>query len=106
MTYNVTEQYVLDNLDKIDSQIIEEVFFPQFQAELEVTTVPVVIAPSHYGAVYHRQLPTFEEWQAAHYAQLRQYPSVTEQLDYIYHHGLEAWKTEVIDPVKAAVPKP
>lgn len=33
------------------------------------------------------------------------YPSYAEQLDYIYHNGVEAWKTDVVDPVKAAYPK-
>jgi hypothetical protein len=42
-----------------------------------------------------------------HYAELRRqlYPSVEEQLDKIYTDGLESWKTEMISPVKIAVPK-
>ncbi len=34
------------------------------------------------------------------------YPAVEAQLDYIYHNGVEAWKTDMIDPVKAQYPKP
>jgi hypothetical protein len=34
------------------------------------------------------------------------YPDVKEQLDYIYHNGIDAWKTDLIDPVKAKYPKP
>lgn len=34
------------------------------------------------------------------------YPSIEEQLDYIYHNGIEAWKTDMINPVKARFPKP
>ena len=34
------------------------------------------------------------------------YPSIGEQLDYIYHHGIDKWKTDIIDPVKAKYPKP
>lgn len=34
------------------------------------------------------------------------YPSLEEQLDYIYHNGIEAWKTDMINPVKARFPKP
>jgi len=34
------------------------------------------------------------------------YPSIAEQLDYIYHNGLEAWKTEIILPVKTSIPAP
>ena len=34
------------------------------------------------------------------------YPSYAEQFDYIYHHGIEKWKTDIIDPVKQKYPKP
>jgi len=35
-----------------------------------------------------------------------EYPPLAEQLDYIYHNGVEAWKTDIIDPIKAKYPKP
>jgi len=35
-----------------------------------------------------------------------EYPAIGEQLDYIYHNGLEAWKTDIIQPIKEAHPKP
>ena len=34
------------------------------------------------------------------------YPSYGEQLDYIFHNGLEAWKTDIIQPIKDNNPKP
>ena len=34
------------------------------------------------------------------------YPPIGEQLDYIYHHGIDKWKTDIVDPVKAKYPKP
>ena len=34
------------------------------------------------------------------------YPSIGEQLDYIYHNGIDKWKTDIVDPVKAKYPKP
>tara|TARA_R100001015_G_C4573571_1_gene131231 strand:+ start:581 stop:952 length:372 start_codon:yes stop_codon:yes gene_type:complete len=34
------------------------------------------------------------------------YPSIGEQLDYIYHNGIEKWKTDIVDPVKNKYPKP
>lgn len=34
------------------------------------------------------------------------YPDVGTQLDYIYHNGLDKWKTDIVDPVKAKYPKP
>tara|TARA_R100000005_G_C4950407_1_gene171154 strand:+ start:717 stop:1019 length:303 start_codon:yes stop_codon:yes gene_type:complete len=39
-------------------------------------------------------------------ARLAEYPSFGEQLDYIYHNGIEAWKTDIILPIKEAHPKP
>lgn len=42
------------------------------------------------------------------YIQARQeeYPSYGQQLDYIFHNGLEAWKTDLIQPIKDNNPKP
>ena len=36
----------------------------------------------------------------------RAYPSIREQLDYIYHNGIDKWKTDIVDPVKTKYPKP
>ena len=35
----------------------------------------------------------------------KEYPLLSEQLDYIYHNGIEAWKTDMILPVKNKYPK-
>jgi len=40
------------------------------------------------------------------YDRASEYPPLTEQLDYIYHNGVEAWKTNMIQPVKDKYPKP
>jgi len=39
-------------------------------------------------------------------ARQEEYPSYGEQLDYIFHNGLEAWKTDIIQPIKDNNPKP
>ena len=36
----------------------------------------------------------------------REYPNYGTQLDYIYHNGIDKWKTDIVDPVKAKYPKP
>tara|TARA_R100001460_G_scaffold106070_1_gene153261 strand:+ start:975 stop:1256 length:282 start_codon:yes stop_codon:yes gene_type:complete len=36
----------------------------------------------------------------------REYPDWGTQLDYIYHNGIEKWKTDIVDPVKDKYPKP
>ena len=35
-----------------------------------------------------------------------EYPDWGTQLDYIYHNGLDKWKADIVDPVKAKYPKP
>ena len=35
-----------------------------------------------------------------------EYPDWGTQLDYIYHNGIEKWKTDIVDPVKQKYPKP
>ena len=35
-----------------------------------------------------------------------EYPDWGTQLDYIYHNGIEKWKTDIVDPVKNKYPKP
>ena len=36
----------------------------------------------------------------------REYPDWGVQLDYIYHNGIDKWKTDIVDPVKTKYPKP
>ena len=35
-----------------------------------------------------------------------EYPDWGTQLDYIYHNGVDKWKTDIVDPVKQKYPKP
>ena len=47
------------------------------------------------------------EYDAKDYQRKRalEYPAIADQLDYIYHNGIDAWKTDMIDPVKTKYPK-
>ena len=47
-------------------------------------------------------------WNNEEYARKRatEYPDWGTQLDYIYHNGLDKWKTDIVDPVKSKYPKP
>ena len=49
-----------------------------------------------------------EAAEAARLARKRkaEYPDLAVQLDKIYHDGIDKWKTEMVDPVKNAIPKP
>jgi len=35
----------------------------------------------------------------------KDYPSWQDQLDYIYHNGVDGWKTDIITPIKEKYPK-
>ena len=35
-----------------------------------------------------------------------EYPDWQKQLDYIYHNGINKWKTDIVNPVKSKYPKP
>jgi hypothetical protein len=39
------------------------------------------------------------------YQRAQEYPAIVDQLDYIYHNGIDAWKEDMIDPVKNKYPK-
>ena len=47
------------------------------------------------------------EWTANEYARNRkaEYPDMGSQLNKIYDDGIEKWKTEMVDPIKAKYPK-
>ena len=36
----------------------------------------------------------------------REYPDWQTQFDYIYHNGIDKWKTDIVDAVKNKYPKP
>ena len=46
--------------------------------------------------------------EATQYSRDRQseYPSIQDQLDYIYHNSITKWKSDMIKPVKDNHPKP
>ncbi len=48
------------------------------------------------------------EYDALEYSRDRavEYPSMADQLDYIYHNGIAKWKSDMVKPVKDAHPKP
>jgi len=47
------------------------------------------------------------DYDAKEYQRKRasEYPSIGDQLDYIYHNGIDAWKADIVDPIKNKYPK-
>ena len=48
---------------------------------------------------YDDSIKTYSDHRAS------SYPPISDQLDYIYHNGIEKWKTDMILPVKEKYPK-
>ena len=57
-------------------------------------------------ASYETAANTEEALQVVLNNRRAEYPDWGTQLDYIYHHGIDKWKTDIVDPVKAKYPKP
>lgn len=98
----LTEEYILEmeNRGLDPSVIYDENFEP-----VKVSTNPIP------GGVYvsEEDVEVRDDGSivcCSEYRKLRKYPSVEEQLDYIYHNGIEAWKTSMITPIKDEYPKP
>ena len=68
--------------------------------------------PSDFSVKYADAKTKYEElvknYKSQAYARSRksEYPDWGTQLDYIYHNGLDKWKADIVDPVKAKYPKP
>ena len=63
--------------------------------------------PITYAEVVAEQQRLQADYDAKEYQRKRatEYPSIGDQLDYIYHHGIDAWKADMVDPVKNKYPK-
>jgi hypothetical protein len=63
--------------------------------------------PVTYQQVLDKQAELQADYDAKQYQRDRasEYPSIGDQLDYIYHNGIDAWKTDMVDPIKNKYPK-
>jgi hypothetical protein len=54
-----------------------------------------------------KQIELKEGWGVQQYARNRkaEYPPMEDQLDYIFHNGVDKWKEDIIQPVKDKYPK-
>jgi len=57
--------------------------------------------------ILDKQAELQADYDAKEYQRKRasEYPSIGDQLDYIYHNGIDAWKTDMVDPIKNKYPK-
>ena len=61
-----------------------------------------------HSQIIAKQAELQAEYNAQAYARSREaeYPPLEDQLDHIYHNGVESWKTNMVKPVKDKYPKP
>ena len=64
------------------------------------------LIPDNYVAITDEEADSIRLYVKT-YADLREenYPSLPDQLDYIYHNGIAKWKSDMIKPVKDKYPK-
>ena len=64
--------------------------------------------PDTHKVLWSDVLVKIKEVEAKEYQhdRRRSYPAMGTQLDYIYHNGIDKWKTDIVDPIKNKYPKP
>ena len=118
---NAGAQSVLDHirsLDGIDEEVAIQQRVDKFLSDQGLSEVPEnfkqLLIDNQYVHIDSPQPWELEKYDsedaynADEYKRKRQfeYPSYGEQLDYIYHNGVDAWKADIIDPIKTKYPKP
>ena len=114
--------YVYIKDDKIQEIIKDKLEPREGYTELDIPDADIELQNNLQYLVYtngtvERREHTQDEFQSlseqkrsdpSSYATKRslEYPSTKEQLDYIYHNGIDAWKADIIDPIKTKYPKP
>tara|TARA_S200000501_G_scaffold7846_1_gene6987 strand:- start:82 stop:375 length:294 start_codon:yes stop_codon:yes gene_type:complete len=77
-----------------DSNAILDIDSNQVTVEQSKIDAARVTLDAEYAKIKYKEQRLFE------------YPNWADQLDYIYHNGIDKWKTDIVDPVKAKYPKP
>ena len=114
-------QSVLDHirsLDILDEDTVIEQRVEKFLMDQGLAEVPEdfeqLLTDNQYvteATPEHWEIEGYESrelYNSDEYKRNRQseYPSYGEQLDYIYHNGVDSWKADIVDPIKARYPKP
>jgi len=84
---------MIETIYKLYPQVVRTVGDEAFDAEGNQVTYDLALVQAEINANAYKAKRAAE------------YPSITDQLDYIYHNGIDAWKTDMIDPVKTKYPK-
>lgn len=84
---------MIETIYKLYPQVVRTVGNEAFDADGNQVTYNLALVQAEINA------------NAYKHKRAAEYPAITDQLDYIYHNGIDAWKTDMIDPVKTKYPK-
>ena len=94
-----------------DSETKDEAdFYSKFWYKTGVNELGETVStndPNVHKVLWSDVLVKIKEVEAKEYQhdRKRSYPDMGVQLDYIYHNGIEKWKTDIVDPIKSKYPK-
>ena len=95
-------------MDAIQSLVVDAEFYITTDPEdIEtITRVKPTVAPVTSAEIDAEKARLLTEWTAQEYARNRatEYPALAEQLDEIFHNGIDSWKA-VIKVTKDKYPK-
>ncbi len=106
LLFGTTKEYTLRGSEVKDEADFYSKFFVKTGVKDGITVS--TNDPAVHKVLWADVLVKIKEVEAKEY-QLdrgRAYPDIGVQLDYIYHNGIDKWKTDIVDPVKAKYPKP
>ena len=98
----------------IGVEVTEELYNAGYREVTGVDSNQMAIistTPSEFSVKYADAKAKYEElvknYESKAYARSRkaEYPDWGTQLEYIYHNGIDKWKTDIVDPVKKKYPK-
>jgi hypothetical protein len=107
LLFGDTKEYSLKGSEVKD----EADFYSKFYLKTGVDELNRTVStndPSVHNISWSAVLAKINEVENLEYQHDRRkaYPDMGSQLDYIYHNGIDKWKTDIVDPIKAKYPKP
>ena len=89
ITKTISQLYPNSVLSKVDGDVYEAWYKDGKAITVDKAAVDAEYAKQEYVENREKAYPTWES-----------------QLDYIYHNGIDKWKTDIINPIKTKYPKP
>ena len=98
------EEYGVSNLNFVDDVKLQDDSNGQ-GAYIKEWNLGISQPTTEQIASYETAANTEEALQVVLNNRRAEYPDWGTQLDYIYHNGIDKWKTDIVDPVKTKYPK-